>query len=213
MFVYFSGLCTVLRSLTVHGFTDLLSILQLAFVHSRYDSSLFIYRQGSHTAYLLLYVDDIVLTASSTHTLSREFSMTDLGDLNYFLGIVVSRDRTSMFLSQQKYAMDILEKAIMLNCKPARTPADVASKLGDTGPPVSDLTLYRSLVGALQYLMFTRPNIIYAVQQVCLFMHDPHEPHFNALKRILQYVRGTISYGLQLYASSNQRLIVYSDAD
>lgn len=195
-------------------------ILRFGFMHSQCDSSLFIYRQGSHTAYLLLYVDDIVLTASSTElvqriiaTLAGEFAMTDLGDLNYFLGIVVSRDSNGMFLSQQKYALEILEKAHMLNCKPARTPADTSVKLGDTGPPVSDPTLYRSLAGALQYLTFTRPDITYAVQQICLYMHDPREPHFNALKRILRYLRGTDSFGLQLYANSSRGLIAYSDAD
>ncbi|GJU14206.1 ribonuclease H-like domain-containing protein [Tanacetum coccineum] len=81
------------------------------------------------------------------------------------------------------------------------------------GAPISDSTLYRSLVGALQYLTFTRPDISYAVQQVCLFMHDPREPHLSALKRILRYVRGTLSYGLQLYSSTTSSLVAYSDAD
>ncbi|GJX78312.1 ribonuclease H-like domain-containing protein [Tanacetum coccineum] len=67
--------------------------------------------------------------------------------------------------------------------------------------------------GALQYLTFTRPDISYAVQQVCLFMHDPREPHLSALKRILRYVRGTLSYGLQLYSSTTSSLVAYSDAD
>ncbi|GKD56091.1 ribonuclease H-like domain-containing protein [Tanacetum coccineum] len=71
----------------------------------------------------------------------------------------------------------------------------------------------RSLAGALQYLTFTRPDISYAVQQVCLFMHDPREPHLSALKRILRYVRDTLSYGLQLYSSTTSSLVAYSDAD
>ncbi|XP_071704981.1 uncharacterized mitochondrial protein AtMg00810-like [Rutidosis leptorrhynchoides] len=146
---------------------------------------------GSSTAYLLLYVDDIILTASSTsllHTiigqLSREFSMTYLGSLNYFLGISATRSSTDMFLSQQKYAIDILQRADMM-----------------------------SLAGALQYLTFTRPDISYAVQQICLFMHDPREPHFLALKRILRYIRGTLDYGLQIHVSSTDGLVAYSDAN
>ncbi|GKC94345.1 ribonuclease H-like domain-containing protein [Tanacetum coccineum] len=67
--------------------------------------------------------------------------------------------------------------------------------------------------GALQYLTFTRPDISYAVQQVCLFMHDPREPHFSALKRILRYVCGTLTSGLQLYSSTTSSLVAYSDAD
>ncbi|GJX15168.1 ribonuclease H-like domain-containing protein [Tanacetum coccineum] len=67
--------------------------------------------------------------------------------------------------------------------------------------------------GSLQYLTFTRPDISYAVQQVCLHMHDPREPHFSALKQILRYVHGTLDYGLQLFSSSTTDLVAYSDAD
>ncbi|GJW67183.1 ribonuclease H-like domain-containing protein, partial [Tanacetum coccineum] len=168
-------------------------ITRVGFHSSRCDSSLFIYKHGPDTAYLLLYVDDIVLTASSQPLLQRiiaslhqEFSMTDLGSLNYFLGISVTRDSSGLFLSQKKYAIEILEKAHMVSCNPSRTPVDTESKLGVDGDPVSDPTLYRSLAGSLQYLTFTRPDISYAVQQVCLHMHDPREPHLSALKRILR---------------------------
>ncbi|GJW35208.1 ribonuclease H-like domain-containing protein, partial [Tanacetum coccineum] len=101
----------------------------------------------------------------------------------------------------------------MQHCNPCKTPVDTESKLGSDGDPVSDPTLYRSLAGALQYLTFTRPDISYAVQQICLYMHDPRDPHFTALKRILRYVRGTIDHGLQLYVSSTSQLTAYTDAD
>ncbi|XP_019102951.1 uncharacterized mitochondrial protein AtMg00810-like [Beta vulgaris subsp. vulgaris] len=146
--------------------------------------------------------------------LQTEFPMTDLGPLSYFLGIVVTRTPSYLLLSQQKYAQEILDSACMSNCKPVVTPVDTNSKLSaDSGPPVHDPTHYRSLVGALQYLTFTRPDIAYAVQQVCLFMHDPRESHFNALKRILRYIQGTIDHGLHLYPSASTRLITYTDAD
>jgi hypothetical protein len=90
--------------------------------------------------------------------------MTDLGTLNYFLGVSVTRDSTGMFLSQRKYAMEILERAHMVGCNPSRTPVDTESKLGDDGDPVSYPKLYRSLAGSLQYLTFTRPDITYVVQ-------------------------------------------------
>nr|GFB05823.1 hypothetical protein [Tanacetum cinerariifolium] len=176
--------------------------------------------RGTDIAYLLLYVDDIVLTASSTTFLQRiitslyaEFSMTNLGPLNYFLGVFVTRDTSEMFLSQQKYATEVLEHAGMLTCNLCRTPVDTDSKLSADGDPVYDPTLYRSLAGALQYLTFTQLDISYAVQQVCLFVHDPREPHFLAFKRILHYVRGTLSYGLQLYSSMTSTLVAYLDAD
>ncbi|GJR90219.1 ribonuclease H-like domain-containing protein [Tanacetum coccineum] len=170
------------------------------FSPSRCDSSLFIYTQGSQVAYLLIYVDDIILTASSpvllqqiVDSLHKEFDMTDLGALNYFLGISVVRHPTGLFLSQKKYARQLLERAHMVNCNPSRTPIDTDSKLGPDGVPVQDPTLYRSLAGGLQYLTFTRPDLSYAVQQVCLYMHDPREPHFAALKRICDMFRVYLS--------------------
>ncbi|GJR76031.1 ribonuclease H-like domain-containing protein [Tanacetum coccineum] len=176
--------------------------------------------QGSQVAYLLIYVDDIILTASSpvllqqiVDSLHKEFDMTDLGALNYFLGISAVRHPTGLFLSQKKYARQLLERAHMVNCNPSRTPIDTDSKLGPDGVPVQDPTLYRSLAGGLQYLTFTRPDLSYAVQQVCLYMHDPREPHFAALKRILRYVQGTLELGLQLYASATTSLVGYTDAD
>ncbi|GJZ06490.1 ribonuclease H-like domain-containing protein [Tanacetum coccineum] len=129
---------------------------RVGFQHSKIDSSLFIFHRGTDIAYLLLYVDDIILTTSSTTFLQRvisslhaEFSMIDLGSFNYFLGISAQRTSVGMFLSQSKYAEEILERAHMQHCNPCRTPVDTESKLGPDGDPVSDSTLYRSLACAL----------------------------------------------------------------
>ena len=87
------------------------------------------------------------------------------------------------------------------------------SKLSADGAPVADATQYRSLAGALQYLTFTRPDIAFAVQQICLYMHDPREPHLAALKRILRYLQGSLSLGLTMRRSPPAELVVYTDAD
>ena len=79
--------------------------------------------------------------------------------------------------------------------------------------PYADPTLYRSLAGALQYLTFTRPDISYVVQQIFLHMHNPRIDHFNALKQIIRYVKGTLDHGLHLYPSSFSTLVSYTDAD
>jgi hypothetical protein len=171
-------------------------------------------------AYLLLYIDDIIITASSTtflqHLLDRlhsEFAMTDLGDLHFFLSIAVSHSSDGLFLSQRQYAADLLQRSGMSDCHPASTPVDTQSKLSATeGDLVSDATEYRSLAGALQYLTLTRPDISYAVQQVCLHMHAPRMPHLALVKRILRYIRGTLNFGLHLHASSSTALTAYSDA-
>jgi hypothetical protein len=102
----------------------------------------------------------------------------------------------------------------MLDCKLVSTSVDTQTKVSaEFGPPVADLTHFMSLAGALQYLTFTRPDIAYAVQQICLHMHDPREPHFAAMKRTLRYLRGTLDYDLLLRCSASSELTVYTDAD
>ncbi|KAI3815032.1 hypothetical protein L1987_14684 [Smallanthus sonchifolius] len=195
-------------------------VLKLGFNQSRSDNSLFTYHHGSDTAYLLLYVDDILLTTSSEKLrlnlmdhLSSEFAMKDLGPLSYFLGISVKRTGNTMFLSQQNYAQDIINRAGMTSCKPVVTPVDTKGKLPATGPEFEDPSLYRSLAGALQYLTFTRPDISYAVQQVCMHMHSPRLPHWDSLKRIIRYLRGTSHLGLTLGPLTSTSLRAYTDAD
>jgi hypothetical protein len=193
----------------------------IGFVEAKSETSVFIYHHADGVAYLLLYVDDIVLTASSTQLLQRiitslqqEFAMKDPGQLHHFLGVTVEPLRTSFLLHQRQYALDILERAGMTDCKPCSTPVDTQAKLSATlGDPVADPTAYRSLVGALQYHTFTRPDLTYAVQQMCLHMHDPRESHLAALKRLLRYVRGTVDFGLVLHRSPSAELVVYTDAD
>ncbi|GJZ00155.1 ribonuclease H-like domain-containing protein [Tanacetum coccineum] len=136
------------------GFVDSRYATRIRFYHSRCDSSLFIYIHGSQIAYLLIYVDDIILTTSSPALLQQiidslhsEFDMTDLGALNYFLGISVVCHPIGLFLSQWKYALQLLEHTHMVNCNPSRTLVDTESKLGPEGVPVQDPTLYRSLTG------------------------------------------------------------------
>jgi hypothetical protein len=182
---------------------------------------LFILHRGTSVAYLLLYVDDIILTANTTtllhsiiSSLNGEFSMSDLGDIHHFLGVNVHRTTDGLFLSQQQYALEILDRAKMLNCNPISAPIDTRSKLSSTdGTPFSDPSLYRSLAGALQYLTLTRPDLSYAVQQVCLFMHAPRDTHFQLIKRILRYVHGTSHFGLKIHKDSSLDLVAYSDAD
>jgi hypothetical protein len=193
----------------------------LGFRASRADTSLFILHKAHYSVYLLLYVDYIILTANSRQLLDQiiaqlcqEFSMSDLGPLQHFLGIHVTTTPTSLFLGQEQYALELLKRAGMEHCNPVSTPIDTKAKLSATdGQPVSNPTEYRSIAGALQYLTLTRPNLQYVVQQACLFMHAPHTTHYQLLKRILRYVKGTSGHGLQLYKSANHDLIAYSDAD
>ncbi|XP_021984935.1 uncharacterized mitochondrial protein AtMg00810-like [Helianthus annuus] len=146
--------------------------------------------------------------------LAAEFAMKDLGPLSHFLGIHVQRKGDKMFLSQQVYAKEIIDRAGMSSCKPVATPIDTKTKFGsNSGSDFDDSTLYRSLAGAFQYLTFTRPDICYAVQQVCMHMLAPKVDHWNALKRIIRYLQGTSSNGLTISASVDFYLRAYTDAD
>jgi hypothetical protein len=142
--------------------------------------------------------------------------MKDLGKLHHFLGMRVQPSKGGLLLDQHQFMLEILDRAGMATCKPCSTPVDTNPKLSSTdGTPLSpeDASDYKSLAGALQYLTFTRPDIAYAVQQVCLHMHDPHAPHLAALKRILRYVRGTVHLGLLIRPCALSNMVVYSDAD
>ena len=149
-----------------------------------------------------------------TARLRDEFALKGLVPLHYFLGIKVVRRADGFFLHQQKYAHELLEHAGMLNCKPASIPVDTKAKVSaPEGSLAFDAAFYRSIVGALQYLTLTRPDLQYAVQQVCLHMHSPRDSHWTLVKRILCYIRSTMSLGLTLMASASTDLIAYSDAD
>lgn len=139
---------------------------------------------------LLLYVNDIVITGSDTtgiheviSKLSQVFDMKDLGSLSYFFGLEVKQVRNGIFLSQTKYAKDLLVKVGMDNISACNSPCLPHSQMTkDQGTLLKDPTVYINIVGALQYLTFTRPNIAYSVNIMCQFMTNPTDVHFAAVK-------------------------------
>lgn len=200
-----------------HRLSDFLT--QLGFTCSKADTSLFIFSRDSCILYLLVYVDDIILTGNDKRFIQRfiarlnvEFSIKDLGRLSYFLGLEVTYTTDGLFLSQNKYARDILLRADLLDSKPVATPLPPGQQFFSKGVPIPYSTLYRSLVGALQYLTITRPGISYAVNQVSQFLHAPTIDHFQAVKRILRYVKGTITFGHTFRHGGSPSLLGYSDA-
>jgi hypothetical protein len=144
----------------VHSLRQFLT--SLGFVEASSDTSLFIFHRGSEMVYLLLYIDDIILVASSAtllhrtiSTLQTEFSMKDFGALHHFLGISVHGQPGSIFLNQGTYMRDIIEHAGMTSCKLCNTLVDTHANIStcSDAPAVSDATHYKSLVVALQYLL------------------------------------------------------------
>ena len=143
--------------------------------------------------------------------------MSDLGTLSYYLGIEVCQGLSGITISQERYALKLLERAGMLGCNPSSTPMEPHLKLlkESTAPPV-DATAYRSIVGGLRYLLHTRPDISFSVGYVSRFMEAPTEEHQAAVKRILRYVAGTAGLGLHYHRGNKKTaplLHGFSDSD
>ncbi|XP_031504006.1 uncharacterized mitochondrial protein AtMg00810-like [Nymphaea colorata] len=140
--------------------------------------------------------------------------MTDLGNLKYFLGVQVDGTSSGLFMYQSKYAQDILYRAQMQTCNTMSTPMSANLKSSDGQDQLySNPRECRSLAGALQYLTLTRPDLSYAVNFACQFMHALVVKHFQLLKRILRYVRGTSQYGIQFCKSKDLTLRAFSDTN
>lgn len=196
-------------------------LLHFGFTNSRADASLFIYNKNGIVAYFLVYVDGIILKGNNTKflekfvmQLSNRFSLKDLGPLHYFLGVEVINTQNGLFLSQHRYILDLLEQYNMTGAKDVVTPMrnSTTFSLSEKSPLV-DPTPFRKLVGSLQYLAFTRPDVSFAINKLSQYMHAPTEIHWQALKRVLRYLKGTLHHGLFLHRGSPLRLTAFSDSD
>ncbi|KAL5748152.1 hypothetical protein ACOSQ2_025449 [Xanthoceras sorbifolium] len=146
--------------------------------------------------------------------MKEEFEMTNLGLLHYFLGIEVKQTEEGIIISQQKYAKDLLKKFRMDSVVPCTTPMETNLKLRkDDESEEVDASHYRSLVGSLMYLTATRPNLMFAVSMLSRFMTLPKKSHWEAGKRILRYVVGTVGHGIHYKRKQEPILIGYSDSD
>ncbi|KAL5855596.1 hypothetical protein ACOSQ4_005398 [Xanthoceras sorbifolium] len=197
------------------------ALLGWGFINSRSNVNLFYKTVGSHLLLLLVYVDDILITGSSSaliHKLISDFNSTfalkTLGSVNYFLGFEVLKNSSGLLLTQTKYVTELLNKTNMVSSKPCATPISFGTKLSlHDGELFSDPFLYRSVIGALQYLTHTRPDISFIVTKVSQFLKAPTIVHWQACKRVLRYLKGTTYYGLLFKPSSSLQLEAFCDAD
>jgi len=188
---------------------------------SKCDHSVF-YRQSTVGIILLVvYVDDIVITgddcagiSSLKEFLHAKFHTKDLGQLKYFLGVEVARSKKGIFLSQRKYVLDLLAETGKLGAKPCCTPMVPNVHLTkDDGDPLDDPERYRKLVGKLNYLTVTRPDIAYAVSIVSQFMSAPTIKHWAALEQILCYLKGAPGLGILYSDHRHTRIECFANAD
>ena len=184
-------------------------LIAQGFVQSKNDYSLFTYTKGTDITILIVYVDDIVITGSTEehiafikHHLDVTFTIKDLGILHYFLGIEITYVPDGIVLSQKKFSTDLLNTCDFSIPTTTVSPLPLHLKLSlEDGDPFHDPALYRSLVGKLNYLTHTRPDLSYTVQTLSQFMHLPRVPHFTALLRTLSYISNTIGQGLLMKGS------------
>lgn len=196
-------------------------LLEFGFKCNVKDPSLFVYQKKKDVIFLLLYVDDMVLTGNNNdliqqllQALKKQFRMKDMGPLSYFLGIQAHFTPTGLFLNQEKYASDLLQAAGMLDCAPMPTPLPLQlDRIPNQDKVFDNPTYFRSLAGKLQYLTLTRPDIQFSVNLVCQKMHEPTVSDFNLLKRILRYLKGTINMGVSFESDTNSQLRAYCDSD
>ncbi|KAK2999903.1 hypothetical protein RJ639_023010 [Escallonia herrerae] len=204
---WFAKLSTALRS--------------YGFLQSHANHTLFTYRKGDIFFSVLVYVDDLILAGNNSSACSSFkkylndcFKLKDLGPLKYILGIKAACGPHGLFLSQPKYALDILSKSGLSASKPAAFPMEQNHGLALAGGPLlSDPGPYRRLIGRLVYLTITRPDICYAVHVLSQFMQSPRSQHWDAALRVLRYLKVAPGQGLFLPADSPLQIYAFCYSD
>ncbi|CAL1410196.1 unnamed protein product [Linum trigynum] len=197
----------------------------LGFQRSNADYSLFVRRSHGTYVVALIYVDDVILAGDDSvfiqqvkDTLHRQFGIKNLGPLKYFLGIEVARSRAGIALSQRKYTLDLLRDSGFSGSRPSVFPIEKHHSLtrsDESSVRVSaeEAAAYRRLVGRLQYLTVTRPDIVYAVNILSRYVHAPTVAHVAGAERVLLYLKRAPGQGILLPSSSSLQFTAYCDAD
>lgn len=200
------------------------SLIQLGFVCSKHDSCLYTKFDNSYFIYLLVYVDDVLISGNNINDieilkqhLKSEFEMSDCGPLQYYLGTKIEYDRLKgeMKLSQHTNIQRILKKFSMNDCNKTKTPMEKGLCLSYNSENEPTKNPYREMLGSLMYLMLSvRPDICYQVGYMGRFQNNPADVHWTCLKRIVRYIKGTEN--LKLVYSKNydeEEVIGYVDSD
>ncbi|GJV21096.1 putative RNA-directed DNA polymerase [Tanacetum coccineum] len=189
------------------------ALFDLGFKGSKTDPSLFIYSRGDTLLYILVYVDDTIVTGNNKGKidniicqLGSAFALKDLRPLNYFLGIEIVPHVSGILLSQKKYILELLQSVGHSNCNPVSSPMVTSSSLSlDDSTAFSNPVKYQQVVGSLKYVTLSRLDIAFAVNKVCQYMHALTENHWSEVKRILRYLHGMVEHDADLAGDSDDR--------
>uniref|UniRef100_A0AAV1U4T5 Reverse transcriptase Ty1/copia-type domain-containing protein n=1 Tax=Peronospora matthiolae TaxID=2874970 RepID=A0AAV1U4T5_9STRA len=197
-------------------------VCSIEFQVSDFDPCLYLKITSGECVLSLVYVDDVLVTGSSTELIKRtksdfkaRFEMTDSGKCAFVLGIeLVDNDNGSVTMCQRRYVEDVLKRFGMSDCKAVTSPIDISSRLISSIAATKIDAPFREAVGALMHLMTaTRPEIAFDVSYVSCFMENPQVEHWMAVKRILRYLQGTKSHGICFKSDDKIDFCGYSDAD
>ncbi|XP_014506257.1 uncharacterized protein LOC106766008 [Vigna radiata var. radiata] len=167
-----------------------------------------------HTLLICLYVDDLLITKSSTREIEcfklkmmEELEMTDLGSLGYFLGLEFVQTKDGLHLNQRKYILETLERFNLKDCNSTSVSVMANTKLSLQHEETKvDATLFKQIVGTFRYICSSRPDISFGVGLVSRFMHDPRQSHITTAKHVVRYLKGTIDYGLYFPRKINETI-------
>nr|XP_016500883.1 PREDICTED: uncharacterized protein LOC107819297 [Nicotiana tabacum] len=197
------------------------AMLSRGYISSKNDYSLFTKSSNSSLTVLVVYVNDILLAGDDVaeldnlqYFLDSQFKIKYLGSVHYFLGLEVTKNSQGYLVSQQKFASDLLDEFNCMHFTPVVTPLESSIKLTfDMGQPLTDPSFYRILVGKLNFLQYTRPDIAFSVQHLSQFLQAPQVPHMLSAIHVLRYLMNAPEQGILLSKSPVTSLVAYSDSD
>ncbi|GJT82431.1 putative ribonuclease H-like domain-containing protein [Tanacetum coccineum] len=196
-------------------------LLDNGFQRGKIDKTLFIKRQKGDILLVQVYVDDIIFGSTKKELcnafeklMHEKFQMSSMGELTFFLGLQVQQKKDGIFISQDKYVVEILKKFGFIEVKTASTPMETQKPLlkDEDGEEV-DVHMYRSMIGSLMYLTSSRPDIMFAVCACARYQVNPKVSHLHAVKRIFRYLKGQPKLGLWYPKDSPFDLVAYTDSD
>ena len=197
-------------------------LLKLGFIRSNHDYSLYTKFYNNNVLIIVLYVDDLLIAGKNEaaindlkRNLENEFEMVDCGKLKHFLGINIETQNVELSLTQESNIEKVLVKFRMEDCNTVRTPMQKGLQLQRNTENSQTNNPYRELLGSLMYIMLCcRPDLCYSIGFLGRYQQNPTDEHWQALKRLLRYLKGTKDMKLKYKCQINsERLIGYADAD